>query len=188
MVTATETGPARRAVFLDRDGVIVKPDFRDGRSFAPTTLDAFEIYEMAQPALQSLKDAGYLLVVITNQPDVGSGKIAPQTLQAMHDILRKRLPVDDIFVCEHTREDHCSCRKPKPGMLLAAARKWRIDLTRSYMVGDRSSDVEAGNAAGCRSIFIDYGYDEPETGVAEFRVADIGEAADIIVKASRGDT
>ncbi len=138
MVSAVaEPLASRSAVFLDRDGVIVVPEFRDGRSYAPTTTEAFRLYDSAAHDLGRLKDAGYLLVVVTNQPDVGRGIIAPDTLEAMHRRLAAELPIDMIRTCIHDGKDGCACRKPKPGMLLAAAELLNIDFGASFMVGDR---------------------------------------------------
>lgn len=154
-------GQAKRstkAVFLDRDGVLTIPFFREGRSFAPLTLEDFHLYpEIAEP-LKALKRRAFLLVVVTNQPEVGRGGLKPETLRDMHRRLSAALPVDAIKVCPHIPEDRCSCRKPLPGMLLEAAKQYEICLSASYMVGDRAGDIAAGHAAGCRSIFVDLGY------------------------------
>jgi D-glycero-D-manno-heptose 1,7-bisphosphate phosphatase len=174
-----------RAVFLDRDGVIVVPEFRDGRSYAPTTIEAFALYPEAKRSLNRLRDAGYLLVVVTNQPDVGKGLISEAILTAMHERISAELPVDRIEVCRHTREDACDCRKPKAGMLLSAAKALGIDLDRSFMIGDRESDVLAGRTAGCRTIFIDLDYtSEPRPSEVDWSVRSISEAAEIILKAT----
>ncbi len=148
----------RPAVFLDRDGVLVVPEFRDGRSFAPRTLGDFFIYPGAKEALSRLREAGFLLVVVTNQPDIGNGKISPDVIAQMHDVLNETLAVDRIELCPHGQNAGCDCRKPKPGMILKAAQACGIDLAKSYMVGDRRSDVDAGVAAGCKTVFIDLHY------------------------------
>lgn len=171
-----------RAVFLDRDGVLVVPEMRDGRSFAPLQLEDLQIYPEAKSALDRLKAAGYLLVVVTNQPDVGKGLISKSTLNQMHDRICQALPVDRVEFCSHTQSDDCTCRKPKPGMLLNAAHECQIDLEKSFMVGDRASDVEAGIAAGCKTIFIDLNYvSELKPKSAHHTVRSIAEAADIIL-------
>ena len=171
-----------RAVFLDRDGVIVIPEFRDGRSFAPTTLDSFRLYESAPACLRALKAAGFLLVVVTNQPDVGKGVIPMATIDEMHRRLRSALPIDDIQVCTHTREDHCLCRKPKPGMLTTASAALEISLDCSFMIGDRESDIAAGRAAGCKTVFIDLDYSaEPKPRHPDFTVRSLAEATDRIL-------
>ena len=172
---------AERAVFLDRDGVLVIPEFRDGRSFAPVTLEDYRFYPDAPEALSRLKAAGFRLIVVTNQPDVGKGLMPQLVADEMHERLRKALPVDLIKACFHTQLANCACRKPKPGMLLDAARELGIDLEKSYMVGDRASDVEAGKAAGCRTVFIDLGYDEHKPVAPTFVVRSIAEAANCIL-------
>jgi D-glycero-D-manno-heptose 1,7-bisphosphate phosphatase len=173
-----------RAVFLDRDGVIVIPEFRDGRSFAPARLDRYEFYPDAAVALSRLKAAGFKLVVVTNQPDVGNGLIAEDVVSEMHDRLRNAMPVDAIKACFHIQSAECECRKPKPGMLLEAARELQIDLARSYMVGDRAGDIEAGEAAGCRTVFIDLDYRERRPVAPTFTVRSISEAADCILNSN----
>jgi D-glycero-D-manno-heptose 1,7-bisphosphate phosphatase len=173
-----------RAVFLDRDGVIVIPEFRDGRSFAPTRLDRYEFYPDAAVALSRLKAAGFKLVVVTNQPDVGNGLIAGDVVNEMHDRLRSAMPLDAIKACFHIQSAECECRKPKPGMLLEAARELQIDLARSYMVGDRAGDIEAGETAGCRTVFIDLDYRERRPVAPTFTVRSISEAADCILNSN----
>src|ERR1700735_4309357 len=118
----------RRAVFLDRDGVINRTFVRDGKPYPPTTLQELEVLPGVPEALHELKQHGYQLLVVTNQPDVARGKQSRQTIEAMHQALSARLPLDDIFVCYHTDEDKCDCRKPLPGMLLEAAPKHKIDF------------------------------------------------------------
>lgn len=175
----------RKAVFLDRDGVIVVPEFRDGRSFAPVRLADYRFYPEVPAALSRLKAAGYLLVVVTNQPEVGRGLIAEEVLAEMHRRLQATFPVDSIKVCRHTGAEGCNCRKPKPGMLLEAASELGISLPDSYMVGDRAGDAEAGRAAGCRTVFIDLGYTgEPKPESASFTVTSIKQAADVILAAT----
>ena len=152
-----------KAVFLDRDGVLVIPEFKDGRSFAPRRLEDLAFYPEARDCLVRLKKAGYVLIVVTNQPDVGRGLVARETVEAMHAQLVGQLPIDAVKMCCHTgAPPECSCRKPKPGLILEAAETFGIDLVRSIMVGDRASDMMAGKAAGCRGVFIDLDYAEPK--------------------------
>ena len=129
----------RPAVFLDRDGVIVVPEFRDRRSFAPKRLEDFKFYPEAAASLQRLKGAGFLLAVVTNQPDVGNGLIARSEVDAMHETMTRELPVDAVKACFHRQADGCNCRKPKPGMILEAAVELGINLNKSFMVGDRAA-------------------------------------------------
>lgn len=177
------------AVFLDRDGVLVVPEFRDGRSYAPRDLANYAFYPDAAASVAALKADGFLTIVVTNQPDIGAGLISAQTVEEMHRMLQQAMPVDSIRVCAHTRADKCDCRKPAPGLLLKAAQDFGIDLDRSYMIGDRSSDVEAGKAAGCRTIFIDLGYTaELRPDDADWTVASLAEATVIIKKqAAQGE-
>jgi D-sedoheptulose 7-phosphate isomerase len=174
-----------RAVFLDRDGVINRALVRDGKPFPPATLEELEILPGVPEALRALQHQGFKLLVVTNQPDIARGKQSTQMLEAMHQTLKAQLPLDDILVCPHTDQDQCDCRKPQPGMLLAAARKHNIDLAQSYMIGDRWRDIEAGYNAGCKTILIDYGYSErPPDRVPDLRVTSLREAADWIIRST----
>jgi len=150
----------KRAVFLDRDGVLNKAIVRDERPYAPTRLEDFEISPGVPDLVADLKKAGLLVVVVTNQPDVARGLVAKSVVEAMHRQLKKSTLVDDIRACYCTEAGDNHCYKPRPGMLLDAARDLNIDLARSYMIGDRWRDVGAGKAAGCLTYFIDYGYNE----------------------------
>ena len=147
-----------KAVFLDRDGVLTIPEFRDGRSYAVRRLEDFHFYPGAAEAVATLKAAGFLVVVVTNQPDVGAGFVSQELVEAMHARLRGEIAVDDIEVCYETRDAGSSRRKPEPGMLLDAAEKWNLNLKECFMVGDREGDVIAGRKVGCTTIFIDLGY------------------------------
>jgi D-glycero-D-manno-heptose 1,7-bisphosphate phosphatase len=171
-----------RAVFADRDGVLCANMMRDGRPVAPTRLEDFRLLPGVEESVRALKAAGYLVIVVTNQPDVSTGRTPQATVEAMHDIIRARLAVDDIKVCFHTNADNCNCRKPKPGMLLDAAAERGIDLPASYIVGDRWSDVVAGREAGCATIFVDYGYEPDTPGKADNVVASFSEAARVILE------
>jgi D-glycero-D-manno-heptose 1,7-bisphosphate phosphatase len=173
----------RRAVFLDRDGVINRPTVRDGLPFAANNVTEFEIYPEVAEACRRLKQVGFLLVVATNQPDVGRGTVKKETVEAMHAEMCRQLPIDRVEVCYHPGHgaSNCECRKPKPGMLLNAARELGIDLTRSWMVGDRWRDIDCGRAAGCRTIFVDRGYAETLKQMPDFRAKDLAEAAEVIL-------
>jgi len=149
-----------RAVFLDRDGVLNRVGIVQGRPFPPGSVDAMEILPGVPEALGRLRQAGYRLIVVTNQPDVATGVQRLEVVDAMHRRLLEELPLDDIRVCYHTDQDGCECRKPRPGMLLQGAADWDLDLSESFMVGDRWRDVGAGQAAGCRTILIGDGYAE----------------------------
>lgn len=172
----------RQAVFLDRDGTINWNEVRDGKPFAPTRLEDFRWLPGAPEAIARFKAAGHLVIVVTNQPDLTTGKNSPAVIEAMHRRLTDELGVDDIFTCPHTEDQGCDCRKPKPGLLLQAARKWNIDLTRSVMVGDRWRDVDAGKAAGCATVHIDHGYaGEPAPEGADLTVDSLVAASEFIL-------
>ncbi|MEO5337796.1 MAG: HAD family hydrolase [Magnetospirillum sp. WYHS-4] len=169
------------AVFLDRDGVLVRPVVRDGKPYAPLAADDMELLPGAAAAVARLKKAGFFLVVVTNQPDVARGDLDRAVVETMHARLLDWLPLDAVRTCWHDDRDGCSCRKPKPGLLLDAAADFAIDLAASYMVGDRWRDVEAGLAAGVRTVFIDYGWSEKRPPAPDFVVGSVAEAAAIVL-------
>jgi D-glycero-D-manno-heptose 1,7-bisphosphate phosphatase len=171
----------RRAVFLDRDGVINRSVVRGGKPYAPESVEETEILEGVGEALASLRRAGFLNIIVTNQPDVTTGKLKIETVELIHQRLRNEFALDDIKVCYHGDVDGCECRKPKPGMLLEAAREFGIDLERSFMVGDRWRDVAAGQAAGCANFFIDYGYREKRPEPPYIAVKSLAEAVSRIL-------
>lgn len=149
----------KKAVFLDRDGVINKMIFRMGKMRAPYALEEFAYFDGVEDAVKNLKARGFLVVVVTNQPDVARGWVSMEQVEAVNNHISATLPVDEVVACFHTEKDSCDCRKPKAGMLLSSAKKWDIDLSRSFMVGDRVSDIEAGHKAGCKSILVGEGED-----------------------------
>jgi D-glycero-D-manno-heptose 1,7-bisphosphate phosphatase len=172
-----------RAVFLDRDGVINRALERESKPFPPRNLTEFEILPEVPGALAKLKAAGFLLVVATNQPDVGRGTLKQEVVEEIHAHMLTKLPIDRVEVCFHPGKgaSDCDCRKPKPGMLRRAATELNIDLSRSWMVGDRWRDVDCGHAAGCKTIFIDRGYSEELKQKPDFSARNLAEAADIIL-------
>ena len=149
----------RRAVFLDRDGVLNRAVVRDGKPYPPMSLDELTILPGVPDAVAKLKAAGFVLVVVTNQPDVARGKQSRDVIESMNARLLDQLALDEILTCYEDGDD-CRTRKPNPGLLLDAAVKHDVALPLSFMVGDRWRDVEAGRRAGCRTVFIDYGYRE----------------------------
>jgi D-glycero-D-manno-heptose 1,7-bisphosphate phosphatase len=173
-----------RAVFLDRDGVLTRALVRDGNAYAPLTPAEMEIDADAPAALARLKAVGFLLVVVTNQPDVARGITRSEDVERMHATLCAALPLDACFVCYHDDADACDCRKPLPGMLLQAAAAHGIDLAQSFLIGDRWRDIDAGAAAGCRTIWIDRGYRERAPAhTPDARVDSLRAAAEWIVGA-----
>lgn len=149
----------RRAVFLDRDGVIVRSKVVNGKPYAVRRLEEFRLLPGAKAAIALLHRASFLVIVVTNQPDIGNGLIKAETVEKMHDRLRRELAITDIEMCPHAQTDRCTCRKPKPGMLRAAAKRYGIDFSRSFIVGDRCGDILAGAKAGCYTVFLNRGYD-----------------------------
>jgi D-glycero-D-manno-heptose 1,7-bisphosphate phosphatase len=174
-----------RAVFLDRDGVLVHASVRNGKPYPPASLQELEILPDVREALAELKKRGFLLIVVTNQPDVARGTQTRATIESMHAALREALPIDDVLVCYHDDRDGCDCRKPKPGLLLQSAREHSLQLKDSYVIGDRWRDIDAGHEAGCTAVWIDCGYDE--TGPAKApaaRVNSLRQAAEWIIRDS----
>jgi D-glycero-D-manno-heptose 1,7-bisphosphate phosphatase len=176
-----------RSVFLDRDGVINRALEREAKPYPPRNPTEFEILPEVPSACAKLKRAGFLLVVVTNQPDVGRGTLKKEMVEAIHAGMCRQLPIDRVEVCYHPGQgaSECDCRKPKPGMLLRAARDLGIDLAQSWMVGDRWRDIDCGHAAGCRTIFINRGYAEELRQKPDFSAGNLAEAVDIILRESK---
>jgi D-glycero-D-manno-heptose 1,7-bisphosphate phosphatase len=173
----------RRAVFLDRDGVINQALVLDGKPRPPSNLAEVRLVPDVERCCQDLKRAGFMLIVVTNQPDVARGRQIKDMVEEIHAFLMSRLPIDEFFVCYHDDGGRCACRKPEPGMLLDAARKYEIDLKNSFLIGDRWRDIEAGQRAHCTTVFIDYGYieDHPRA-TANFETASLRDAVDWILE------
>lgn len=171
----------RRAVFLDRDGVINRAIVRDNRPYSPATLAELEILPGVYEALQMLHAANFLLIVVTNQPDVARGTAKQEDIEEMNNLLASQLPIDDFKICYHDVGDNCFCRKPLPGALLQAAKQYNVDLSSSFMIGDRWRDIEAGASAGCKTFFINYHYEEKRPEMPDFIVPSLLEAKNIIL-------
>lgn len=171
-----------RAVFLDRDGVINRVQVRDGKPYPPSNLGELEILPGVAEALERLHNDGYLLIVVTNQPDVARGTQTRAVVEEINAELLSRLPIDEFRVCYHDDVAQCDCRKPKPGALLQSSQKFNIDLNASFMIGDRWRDIEAGCNAGCKTIFIDYHYAETKHAYPDYRTCDLTKAVDWILK------
>jgi len=150
----------RPAVFLDRDGVLNESLVVDGVPRPPYDVADLRILPGVEEACRAFSEAGLLLVVVTNQPDISRGALQPAQLTAIHSALGDALPLDDIVVCIHDDDAGCPCRKPRPGMILDAAQRLATDLDRSVLVGDRWRDIEAARRAGVASAYVDWGRDE----------------------------
>lgn len=171
-----------RAVFLDRDGVVNEAVTRNGKPYPPASVRETRIVARAEESLKRLKDLGFLLIVVTNQPDVRRGDLRQEEVEEIHRFLAGRLPLDGFFVCYHDDSDACSCRKPLPGLLFQAVAQHGIAIETSYLIGDRWRDIDAGAAAGCRTVLIDHGYDERAPASApDVRVSSLEQAVDWII-------
>ncbi len=194
-------GETKKAVFLDRDGVLVKNvAYGNEVDVAARKAEDLELLPEVPTVLKSLHDAGFLLVVVSNQPDIALGKIDEPTRISLEKrfeelIKEEKLPIDEIYYCHHHSKGvvakyrvDCDCRKPKPGMLLRAVKEHNIDLAESFLLGDRASDIKAGEDAGVKKTIL---YDPKETQTPylldlnvtpDYTVKTLGEAAKIICK------
>jgi D-glycero-D-manno-heptose 1,7-bisphosphate phosphatase len=167
----------RRCVFLDRDGVLNEAMVRQGRPNPPASVDELRILPGVPESCARLARAGFALVVVTNQPDIARGAADPAVVEEIHARLRSQVDLDAIYVCPHDDAANCGCRKPRPGLLVQAASDLGLELGSSYMVGDRWRDVEAGQRAGCRTVFVNRSYDEQRPVGSDAIVASLSEAA-----------
>ena len=148
------------AIFLDRDGVVNYSIICEKKPYAPLNLNELKIIPEIKSVINTFKQRQFKVFVITNQPDVARGKVKKEEVEKINASIQSQLSIDEIFTCYHDNQDHCECRKPKPGAFIALSQKYNIDLTKSIMVGDRAKDIEAAKNANCPSVFIDYGYNE----------------------------
>lgn len=173
----------RRAVFFDRDGVLNKSVVENGLPFGPVDAESLEITDGAKELLVKLKEKGFVLICVTNQPDVSRGTRTLENVLAMNELVKKLLPLDELYACLHDNHHNCSCRKPKPGMILQGAEDFDLNLHDSFMIGDRRGDIEAGRRAGTTTIFIDHGYVEKKPDPpANFSCETLAEAVEYILK------
>ena len=149
-----------RAVFLDRDGVINQAPVRNGHPFSPADMTEFFWVDPIKEVTLELKSLGYLLFCVTNQPDVGRGLQSREVVESFHTAILTELPIDKIFACYHDDSDQCNCRKPRPGLIVEAQKEYDLNLAASWLIGDRWKDIDAGAAAGCNTVFLEYEYDE----------------------------
>ena len=169
-----------KTVFLDRDGVLNDAIVRHGKPFAPNSHKEFNIPQKSISTIKKIKSMGFLTIVVTNQPDIATGKLNPNIVESFHKKLIKIMPIDEILVCPHLDNENCLCRKPKPGLIHQAVQKYSIDLESSFLIGDRWRDVDCAANAGLKSIFIDYGYSEHLRTKPNFTISSIQFALDII--------
>jgi D-glycero-D-manno-heptose 1,7-bisphosphate phosphatase len=177
----------RKAIFLDRDGVLNECEIRNGKPYAPKCLKDFVLMPNTKSAIEKLKLDNYLLIVVTNQPDIGNGIVDANEVELMHKRLQEDLQLDDIRICPHSQDAGCFCRKPKPGMLIEAGRDYQLDLKSCWTIGDRWSDIAAGIAAETKTIFIDLNYKETFSKMLtpEVTVKNLMDAVDFIIDNSK---
>jgi D-glycero-D-manno-heptose 1,7-bisphosphate phosphatase len=163
----------KRAIYLDRDGVINEVIFRNGNNkpIAPWKIEEFHLIKDIKKPLQYLRQMGFHLFVVTNQPDITKGIVEFSTVKKMNDIVMDELPIDEIMICPHVDSDNCDCRKPKPGMVLSLAKKWEINLVDSFLIGDNWKDIDSGKAAGCKTILLDKFYNK--SVIADYRTKNL---------------
>ena len=171
-----------KAVFLDRDGVLVKGSILKRKLYAARSFENFYLYPKTRKNLLILKKLGYKLIIITNQPDVGKNLISKKTINKMNNYLYEELPIDKIYVCAHSQNLNCKCRKPKTYFFKTAIKNYKIDPKISFMVGDRKTDILAGNNIGCKTIFINRSYLEEKPSSSDRIVRSFSEAVNFIYK------
>ena len=172
----------KKSVFLDRDGVINKVYIKDGLPQSPNSLNELKILPGVKESIIKLKKLNFICLMVTNQPNVSRKKIDKNSVIQMNNFLKNEIALDDIFVCYHDDSDNCNCRKPKPGLLLQAGKKWDVDFKKSFMIGDRWKDIQAGEKVGCKTIFLDYKYNEKKPKKPDFVSDSLFNAAHIIEK------
>ena len=170
-----------KAIFLDRDGVLNKAIVKNRKPYPPSKIEELEILPGVYEAIQLLRHSGFKLIVVTNQPDVGRGVTNIELVDEINNSIIKHLKVDEIICCFHDDSDNCECRKPKTGMILQAVKKWDIDLSVSYLIGDRWRDIQTAINIGLTSILIKYDYDEKQIK-ADFECSNLEDAANFILK------
>ncbi len=149
-----------KAFFFDRDGILNKAIVKNNKPYSPRFPHQLKLNYELRSFIKKLKDKKFVIIVVTNQPDIKRGKLLKYTSKIINTIIKRYFLIDEVYICEHDKSDNCECRKPKNSMLKTASKKWNIDLKKSFMVGDRWKDIKAGDSVGCTTIFIDYNYHE----------------------------
>lgn len=164
----------KKGLFVDRDGILNKAILRNGIASSPRSIAEFEIMQESEGFVRGAKERGYVIIVVTNQPDVSRGSLSMKDLEAMHTTLRRQVPIDDLEVCT-SADDSDQRRKPNPGMILGAAKKHSIDLSKSWLVGDGEKDILAGKKAGVKTVLLQTSYNKHIHGTADFNCDTIEE-------------
>ena len=171
----------QRVVFLDRDGVLNRAFPEGGTTRPPMSVDELELLPGVPESLARLRAAGFVLVVVTNQPDVARGKQTRAAVEEINARVTAELPLLDVFACYHDGSDKCHCRKPKPGLLTDAAAKHDLDIDSAFLIGDRWSDIVAAHTAGCRAILIETPFSNAERCRPDHTATDITAAVEWIL-------
>ena len=177
----TNTQYKNKCVFLDRDGVINQPIIINKKPYSPRKIQEFIFTTDIKNLINKVVNLGYKVIVVTNQPDIATGDLSESLLNHFHKCITDEMLINDIFVCKHKSSDNCNCRKPKPGLIIEAAIKHKINLKESFFIGDRWKDVDAANKVECHSIFIDYGYSERLKTDPKNCVKSVKDAFDLII-------
>jgi len=164
-----------KAFFFDRDGVLIKGIIKNKKLFAVKKFNQFRFLPGAKKFLKKYKK-DFKIIVITNQPDISRGKINLKTIKKMNDKMLNTNLIDDIFICPHLKKHNCNCRKPKIGLIKKAKKKYNINLKKSYLVGDRKSDIDAGANSGMKTIFINRDYKETRPNNQNYTVKTLKNA------------
>jgi D-glycero-D-manno-heptose 1,7-bisphosphate phosphatase len=171
----------RPAIFFDRDGILTVPNVLNGKGYAPRKLEDLKYYEDSVESLRRTHSAGFLNIIVSNQPDVSTGLLLASVLQEMNSKMLEDFELDDINYCLHNSSDNCLCRKPMPGMIQSSAQRLGIDLSKSWMVGDRDGDMKAGVLSGLRTIFVDRNWSGESGNLAEFKCLSLSEAVSLVL-------
>lgn len=174
-----------KAVFLDRDGVINHAYTNNNKPIPPSTIEELIILPKVADSLNLLKSQGFKIIVVTNQPDVSRGKTSKETVELINSTLLNQLPIDKFYTCYHDSHHLCDCRKPKPGLLVQASSDYNIDAASSFLIGDRRTDILAGNSFGCKTFFIDYNYAEEKPITMNYVSKDLWDATQRIIILSK---
>lgn len=170
-----------KAIFLDRDGVVVRSIIINKKSYAPRSLKDFKILPKVSIFSEKLKKKKFKLIIVTNQPDVSRGLIKRSILNQMHKLLKEKCKFDDIYVSTSSSRKSFF-RKPNPGMLISAIKKHNLNVKKCYLIGDRESDILAAQKVGCKSIFIERNYAETKPKSQVKTVKSFAEASKYIIK------
>ena len=164
-----------KAFFFDRDGILNKSIIKNHKPYSPRFPKELILNRELLSFIKKLKNKGFLIFVVSNQPDIKKGKLSKYSLKIINSIIKKYFLIDEIYICSHEKNDNCKCRKPKPGMLIEASKKWNVDLKKSFLIGDRWKDITAGTIMNCTTIFIDYNYRESKPRNSNYNFINISK-------------